>query len=93
VDNYQGEENHIIILSLVRNNAKNNIGFLKSANRVCVALSRAQHGLFIFGNAPVLRGAAYKEGEEKEHIWLKVIKVLNSKNCIVNKIQLKCVNH
>ena len=32
VDNFQGEENDIILLSLVRSNK---IGFLKIANRVC----------------------------------------------------------
>lgn len=50
VDNYQGEENKIILLSLVRSNAKGHIGFLKTENRVCVALSRARDGLFIIGN-------------------------------------------
>jgi superfamily I DNA and/or RNA helicase len=29
LDNYQGEENDIVILSLVRSNKENNIGFLK----------------------------------------------------------------
>lgn len=43
VDGYQGEENKIIILSLVRSNSSGSIGFLKVANRVCVSLSRAQH--------------------------------------------------
>jgi superfamily I DNA and/or RNA helicase len=42
VDNFQGEENDIIILSLVRSNDDNNIGFLQIENRVCVALSRAK---------------------------------------------------
>jgi superfamily I DNA and/or RNA helicase len=42
VDNYQGEENDIIILSLVRSNPENQIGYLKISNRVCVALSRAR---------------------------------------------------
>lgn len=42
VDGYQGEENDIVILSLVRSNDDNNIGFLKTDNRVCVALSRAR---------------------------------------------------
>ncbi|CDW86632.1 UNKNOWN [Stylonychia lemnae] len=42
VDNFQGEENDIVILSLVRSNAQNNIGYLKVSNRVCVALSRAK---------------------------------------------------
>ena len=51
VDSYQGEENGIIILSLVRNNEHGEIGFLKVDNRVCVALSRAKHGFYIFGNS------------------------------------------
>lgn len=44
VDNYQGEENKIILLSLVRSNADSNIGFLRTDNRVNVALSRAKEG-------------------------------------------------
>ena len=54
VDSYQGEENGIILLSLVRSNRTNSIGFLSVINRVCVALSRAQRGLYIFGNGPLL---------------------------------------
>lgn len=50
LDNYQGEESDIILLSLVRSNAEKNIGFLKIENRVCVALSRARNGLYIMGN-------------------------------------------
>jgi superfamily I DNA and/or RNA helicase len=50
VDNFQGEENQIILLSLVRSNKKNSIGFLKVANRVCVALSRARKGTPFFAN-------------------------------------------
>lgn len=44
VDNFQGEENKIILLSLVRSNADGNVGFLKIDNRICVALSRAKEG-------------------------------------------------
>jgi superfamily I DNA and/or RNA helicase len=50
LDNYQGEESDIILLSLVRNNDENKIGFLSIENRVCVALSRAKNGLYIMGN-------------------------------------------
>lgn len=46
VDNYQGEENDIILLSLVRSNDDGDVGFLKVENRVCVALSRAKHGMY-----------------------------------------------
>lgn len=42
VDSYQGEENDIIILSLVRSSKDGGIGFLSVDNRVCVALSRAK---------------------------------------------------
>eukprot|EP00662_Eupelagonemidae_sp_cell21_P058220 gene58220-biopygen113375 len=41
VDNFQGEENDIIILSLTRSNEEGKAGFLKMDNRACVALSRA----------------------------------------------------
>jgi helicase required for RNAi-mediated heterochromatin assembly 1 len=44
VDNYQGEENKIVLLSLVRSNNQNSIGFLGISNRICVALSRAKEG-------------------------------------------------
>jgi superfamily I DNA and/or RNA helicase len=47
VDGYQGEENKIIILSLVRSNAQGQIGFLKVINRVCVSLSRAKYVSYI----------------------------------------------
>ncbi|KAJ8938439.1 hypothetical protein NQ314_011475 [Rhamnusium bicolor] len=50
LDNYQGEESDIILLSLVRSNTENKIGFLKNENRVCVALSRARNGFYMMGN-------------------------------------------
>jgi superfamily I DNA and/or RNA helicase len=70
VDNYQGEENDIILLSLVRSNDSGQIGFLKTSNRVCVALSRAKHGLYIFGNSKCLIGS------KKLELWVKVIQHL-----------------
>ncbi|MCL4127039.1 UNVERIFIED_CONTAM: hypothetical protein GTU68_001722 [Idotea baltica] len=50
LDNYQGEESNIILLSLVRSNAEGKVGFLRIDNRVCVALSRARYGMYIIGN-------------------------------------------
>jgi helicase required for RNAi-mediated heterochromatin assembly 1 len=71
VDNYQGEENEIILLSLVRSNEEERIGFLATENRVCVALSRARDGFFIVGNMDILAvknptWAAVKESLEKQ---------------------------
>lgn len=45
-----GEENTIVIVSLVRNNEEDSLGFVKVENRICVALSRARHGMYVFGN-------------------------------------------
>ena len=83
VDNYQGEENDIIILSLVRSNESNNIGFLKISNRVCVALSRARQGLFIFGNSSCLLGSKFK-------LWEDVIGYLKENKYLSPEINLKC---
>ncbi|ODM89372.1 NFX1-type zinc finger-containing protein 1 [Orchesella cincta] len=58
VDNYQGEENDIILLSLVRSNKEDKIGFVGIDNRICVALSRAKHGMYIVGNLDSLMRAS-----------------------------------
>ena len=54
VDNYQGEENDIVLLSLVRSNNHGSIGFCGVSNRVCVAPSRARHAMYIVGNLRML---------------------------------------
>jgi helicase required for RNAi-mediated heterochromatin assembly 1 len=61
VDSYQGEENDVILLSLVRSNEHTGIGFLDNKNRLVVALSRARRGLYIFGNAVTLTNAESSE--------------------------------
>lgn len=50
VDSYQGKENDIVILSLVRNNQFGNEGYVSSENRANVSLSRAKEALFIVGS-------------------------------------------
>jgi superfamily I DNA and/or RNA helicase len=67
VDGYQGEEADVVILSLVRSTAP--IGFIRTANRACVALSRARHGMYILGNARLL-------GESGE-LWGGILAHLN----------------
>ena len=50
VDNFQGQENDIILLSLVRSKEDGKFGFVGIENRVCVSLSRAKQGLCVIGN-------------------------------------------
>jgi AAA domain len=57
VDSYQGKENRIIILTLVRSNPEQAMGFVRSANRANVALSRAMDRLIIVGSADMYSGA------------------------------------
>ncbi|XP_073534653.1 NFX1-type zinc finger-containing protein 1-like isoform X2 [Phyllobates terribilis] len=84
VDKYQGEENDIIILSLVRSNLVGNVGFLKIPNRVCVALSRAKKGLFCIGNMELLT---------KVPLWSAINDVLQENGLIGKELKLQCVNH
>lgn len=50
VDRFQGMERNIIIVSTVRSNSKNNIGFAKEIERINVAFSRARRLLIVVGN-------------------------------------------
>ncbi|BAZ28373.1 translation initiation factor IF-2 domain-containing protein [Cylindrospermum sp. NIES-4074] len=49
VDRFQGMERPIVIVSMVRNNSKGEVGFAKKPERVNVAFSRAQELLVIVG--------------------------------------------
>ena len=51
VDNFQGEEADVIVISLVRSNTEGNVGFLRTDNRINVLLSRARHGMYLIGSA------------------------------------------
>ncbi|KIW00589.1 uncharacterized protein PV09_07942 [Verruconis gallopava] len=100
VDSYQGEEDEVILLSLVRSNEEGNIGFTGVENRICVALSRAKRGFYLFGNAELLASEC--------KLWAKVIEImLTNKSSVqvdgkpvietlgrvVFRVPLQCSNH
>mmetsp|Transcript_24826 Transcript_24826/g.40188 ORF Transcript_24826/g.40188 Transcript_24826/m.40188 type:complete len:1222 (+) Transcript_24826:1-3666(+) len=88
VDQYQGDENEIVLLSLTRGNAQGNIGFLKSPNRLCVALSRAHSGLYVIGNSGTI-----VNGEKPGPMWQNTIQHFKDTGCFGNKISLCCPRH
>lgn len=92
VDNFQGEENDIILLSLVRSQdedqiemKKNPIGFLGIQNRVCVALSRAKKGMFVVGNFSLL--------SKHSEMWQTMVNMLSKRNGLKTSLTLRCQNH
>ena len=85
VDSFQGEENDVIILSLVRNNTRNSVGFLRTNNRICVALSRARNGLYILGSMTMLAKA--------NPLWARMERVLIENGEIGEEFPLQCNNH
>ena len=86
VDSYQGEENDIVILSLVRHNVRSNIGFLSVENRICVALSRAQRGFYIFGDAIGLC--------QSSMLWWEIVQIMaKNPRRVGYHMQLTCEKH
>ncbi|CAG1989517.1 unnamed protein product [Fusarium graminearum] len=84
VDNFQGEEAKIIVISLVRSNPQQECGFLKTSNRINVLLSRAQHGMYIIGN---------QNSYERVPMWAGVIKILAAGENIGTMLELQCPRH
>ncbi|KAI9445912.1 hypothetical protein H4582DRAFT_1804013 [Lactarius indigo] len=89
VDTFQGQEAKIVIISLVRNSGtfeegKSSIGFLKSCNRINVALSRAKHGLYILGNASNLR---------RNETWRTVLDEMEKEDQLGYAFPIVCLRH
>ena len=91
VDNFQGEESHVVIISLVRSNSRDKkIGFLASEERVNVMLSRAREGMFIVGNLQTLSECSSKSGRL---LWSNLKKNLECHNHCFECFPAVCQRH
>jgi hypothetical protein len=86
VDSFEGREEDIVVISLVRSNERGRIGFLRVPNRLNVAISRARRLVVCVGDAATLRAGeetmygrlvdAAKEGGG----YLKATELLGGRN-------------
>ncbi|PKC05407.1 hypothetical protein RhiirA5_485610 [Rhizophagus irregularis] len=87
IDNYSSEENEIVLLSLVsvsKNWHEEALKTLNNKKRAIIALSRALHALYIFGNDDMLR---------KSEIWAPIVKLTEKKNAYGKSLILSCDTH
>jgi len=84
VDNFQGEEAKIIVISLVRSNEEGRCGFLKTSNRINVLLSRARHGMYIIGNSQTASTIP---------MWADVIDMFEKNGNLGRTLALCCPRH
>ena len=89
VDQFQGKEKSIILVSLVRNvrsNSLSNKSFVAQFERINVAFSRAQELLFIFGAKDMFAGIDIdlplmdQPGSSTKKIYGDIIEGLNRKS-------------
>ncbi len=56
IDGFQGREKEVVLISLVRSNDQQEIGFLRETRRLNVALTRAKRHLLIVGDSATIGG-------------------------------------
>lgn len=83
VDEFQGSEADIVVVSLVRNNALvpwKSVGFLREPNRMNVLLSRARHKLVIIGSWEFFQSRcdAHTSEDEDYHYLKRMMEVMSS---------------
>ncbi|KAK3994424.1 RNA dependent RNA polymerase-domain-containing protein [Cladorrhinum sp. PSN332] len=70
IDGFQGREADVVVFVTVRCNESREIGFLKDARRMNVALTRGKDAVIIIGNKLTLTGT---EDEESAGLWKRVV--------------------
>ncbi|KAJ2902248.1 stage V sporulation protein K [Zalerion maritima] len=88
VDNYQGEECDIVIVSTTRSNENGDIGFMAAPERLNVLLSRARKGLIMIGNM-----ATFLRSRKGTTAWPKLFDMLRRDCHLYDGLPVMCQQH
>ena len=84
VDRFQGDENDLMIVSMVRTSTLTE--FIKAPDRMCVLLSRARFGMVIIGSGTLL------DSPEVPH-WKQTMSTLAQRDWVGSKFPMRCDRH
>ncbi|KZV73611.1 hypothetical protein PENSPDRAFT_732801 [Peniophora sp. CONT] len=88
IDNYQGEESNIVIVSLVRSNSSHDIGFMSSPERLNVLLSRARNALIMIGNPDT-----FKKSRSGKTLYSRFFSFLKEDGHFYDGLPTRCTRH
>ncbi|KAK4141737.1 helicase required for RNAi-mediated heterochromatin assembly 1 [Dichotomopilus funicola] len=88
IDNYQGEESDIVIISLTRSNDSGDIGFMSAPERLNVLLTRARNGMILIGNMSTF--LASKKGHAT---WHPFFEILREGGHVYDGLPVQCQKH
>nr|CAD7405019.1 unnamed protein product [Timema poppensis] len=84
VNDFEGKENSLILLSLVRSNGNGKIDEMKNEKLVCTMLSRAKKGLYIIGDIDTLAKCS--------PVWFKIHNALVKEEAIGSNHDLPVIS-
>lgn len=88
VDNYQGEENDIVIASLTRSNESGDIGFMSAPERLNVLVTRARNCLVLIGNMDT-----FMRSKKGGPTWRPFFELMKSRNHLYDGLPVRCEKH
>lgn len=80
VDAFQGQEVDVVLFFAVRSNMYGDIGFLRDARRLCVAVTRAKRALILVGNQKLLQSSS--------HHWRALVESCVNRGCQMDVLDL-----
>ncbi|KAK3493497.1 P-loop containing nucleoside triphosphate hydrolase protein [Neurospora crassa] len=88
IDNYQGEENDIVIASLTRSNESGDIGFMSAPERLNVLVTRARNCLVLIGNMDT-----FMRSKKGGPTWRPFFELMKSRNHLYDGLPVRCEKH